>query len=384
MTYYDNTALEKPAEGKFLAFDHVTFYVGNAKQAASYYTTRMGFTAVAYQGLETGSREVVSWVVRQGDAIFVLKTALLPGNEAHGAHITKHGDAVKDVAFSVEDCKALYKRAIESGAVSVKEPWTEDDEHGSVTFATVRTYGDTTHTFVERGGWKGTNFLPGYKVIDTLDPLLTNLPVGGLQFIDHLVGNQPDLEMEDAVAWYEKMLQFHRFWSVDDKQVHTEFSSLRSVVVTNFEETIKLPINEPAPGKRKSQIQEYVDYNGGPGVQHIALRTNDIISTVQNLMSRGQQFLKIPTTYYTELRKALKNSKVNIKEDMDILEKLCILIDYDDNGYLLQIFTKPMQDRPTLFLECIQRNGHQGFGAGNFKALFTAIEIDQHARGNLV
>lgn len=383
MTYYANKG-EKPTVGKFLSFDHVTFYVGNAKQAADYYTTRMGFSKFAYSGLETGSRNVVSWIVKQNDIYFIFKSALLPGNEEHGAHIVKHGDAVKDVAFTVEDCRGLYKKAIECGAVSVREPWTETDECGTVTFASVRTYGDTTHTFVERGGWTGATFLPGYKLVEGTDPIQALLPASNLLFVDHLVGNQPDLMMEDAAAWYEKMLQFHRFWSVDDKQVHTEYSSLRSIVVTNYDETIKMPINEPAPGKRKSQIQEYVDYNGGAGVQHIALRTNDIISTVTNLKSRGQKFLTIPKTYYTQLREALKSSKVRIAEDMDVLESLNILIDYDDGGYLLQIFTKPMQDRPTLFLEVIQRENHQGFGAGNFKALFTAIEIDQDKRGNLV
>lgn len=382
MTYYASKG-EKPAVGKFLSFDHVTFYVGNAKQAADYYCTRMGFAKFAYSGLETASRNVVSWIVKQNDVMFIFKSALLPGNEEYGAHLVKHGDAVKDVAFAVEDCRGLYRRAVDAGAISVREPWTETDDHGTITFASVRTYGDTTHTFVERGGWTGTNFLPGYKLITTTDPITNLLPASDLLYIDHLVGNQPDLKMEDAAAWYENMLQFHRFWSVDDKQMHTEYSALRSIVVTNYDETIKMPINEPAPGKRKSQIQEYVDYNGGAGVQHIALRTEDIIKSVTNLAARGQQFLTIPKTYYTLLRENLKHSKVNIAEDMDIIEKLNILIDYDDNGYLLQIFTKPMQDRPTLFLEVIQRRNHQGFGAGNFKALFTAIEVGQNERGNL-
>lgn len=344
----------------------------------------MGFTKFAYCGLETGSRNVVSWIVKQKDIVFIFKSALLPGNAEHGPHIVKHGDAVKDVAFSVEDCRAIYKRAVEKGTTSVREPWTESDENGTITLATVRTYGDTTHTFIERGGWKGENFLPGYKLLDTPDPILALLPEIELHFIDHVVGNQPDTEMESTAAWYEQMLQFHRFWSIDDEQIHTEFSSLRSIVVSNYDETIKMPINEPAAGKRKSQIQEYVDYNGGAGVQHIAMRSFDIIKTVGNLKARGQQFLTIPKTYYTNLREELKKSKVNIAENMDELERLNILIDYDDAGYLLQIFTKPMQDRPTLFLEVIQRNNHQGFGAGNFKALFTAIEIDQNERGNLV
>jgi 4-hydroxyphenylpyruvate dioxygenase len=212
---------------------------------------------------------------------------------------------------------------------------------------------------------------------------LENLPACGALYIDHIVGNQPDLTMEDAAKWYENNLLFHRFWSVDDTQMHTEYSALRSIVVANWEETIKMPINEPAPGKKKSQIQEYVDYYGSAGVQHIALRTEDIIKTIENLRYRGTEFLNIPDSYYNQLRKRLKNSKVRVKEDISTLQKLKILIDYDDNGYLLQIFTKPLQDRPTVFIELIQRNNHQGFGAGNFKALFQCIELDQAERGNL-
>jgi len=225
--------------------------------------------------------------------------------------------------------------------------------------------------------------LPNYKPPKVKDCLLTNLPKIGALVIDHIVGNQPDLTMEDAAKWYENNLMFHRFWSVDDSQMHTEYSALRSIVVSNYEETIKMPINEPAPGKRKSQIQEYIDYYGTAGVQHIALRSDDIIKSIENLRYRGTEFLDIPDSYYRELRKRLKSSKVQVKEDIDILQKLRILIDYDDNGYLLQIFTKPLQDRPTVFIEIIQRNNHQGFGAGNFKALFQCIEMDQQERGNL-
>jgi len=264
----------------------------------------------------------------------------------------------------------------------VKDIWSESDEDGTVRFAVVQTYGDTTHTFVERGNYKG-KFLPGYKDPPGQDILLDSLPVCGANIIDHVVGNQPDLQMEDAAAWYEKNLMFHRFWSVDDKQMHTDYSALRSIVMANYEETIKMPINEPAPGKKKSQIQEYVDYYGSAGVQHIAIRSENIIESIQNLRARGTQFLNIPDTYYKELRKRLANSPVKVKEDMDMLQKLKILVDYDDNGYLLQIFTQPLQDKPTCFIEIIQRRNHQGFGAGNFKALFQSIEIDQAQRGNL-
>jgi len=246
----------------------------------------------------------------------------------------------------------------------------------------VKTYGDTTHTFVERLNYPGL-FLPGYKVHPSRDLLAAKLPEVGLNFIDHVVGNQPDAEMEPASDWYEKNLQFHRFWSVDDSQIHTEFSALRSIVVTNYEETIKMPINEPAAGKKKSQIQEYVDYYGGAGVQHIALNTSDIIRAITNLRARGTEFLQVPDTYYTTLKENLRNSKVKVTEDMNKLQELNILVDYDDNGYLLQIFSKPLQDRPTVFLEVIQRHNHSGFGAGNFKSLFEAIEADQDERGNL-
>jgi len=382
MTSYTDKG-PKPEGGRFINFDHVTFWVGNALQASSYYCTRMGFQPLAYRGLETGSRKIVSHVIRQNDVTYVLQSALEPNNETMGNHIVKHGDGVKDVAFSVEDLDFIVKTAKERGATIVKDIWEESDECGTVRFAQIQTYGDTTHTMVERSNYNGL-FLPGYrKPLEGEDALLDKLPATGLDFIDHIVGNQPDLAMEDVAAWYEKNLLFHRFWSVDDTQLHTQYSALRSIVVANYEETIKMPINEPAAGKRKSQIQEYVDYYGGAGVQHIAHNTKDIISSIKYLRERGTKFLKIPKTYYEQLREKLKESKVQIKEDLDILEELHILVDYDDDGYLLQIFTKPMQDRPTLFLEIIQRCNHQGFGAGNFKSLFEAIELEQARRGNL-
>lgn len=226
-------------------------------------------------------------------------------------------------------------------------------------------------------------FLPGYEAPVFMDPLLPKLPKCSLEIIDHIVGNQPDQEMVSASEWYLKNLQFHRFWSVDDTQVHTEYSSLRSIVVANYEESIKMPINEPAPGKKKSQIQEYVDYNGGAGVQHIALNTQDIITAIRHLRERGMEFLSVPSTYYKQLREKLKTAKIKVKENIDVLEELKILVDYDEKGYLLQIFTKPVQDRPTLFLEVIQRHNHQGFGAGNFNSLFKAFEEEQNLRGNL-
>ncbi|KAG9281714.1 4-hydroxyphenylpyruvate dioxygenase [Astyanax mexicanus] len=382
MTSYTDKG-EKPERGKFVRFHHLTFWVGNAKQAAAFYCDKMGFEPVAYKGLETGSREIVSHVIKQDKILFVFESALNPGNEEMGQHLMQHGDSVKDIAFQVEDCDFLVKKAKERGAVIVKEPWVEQDKHGKVKYAVVQTYGDTTHTLVEyMTPYKGL-FLPGYQEPLFKDPLLPKLPPGCLSFIDHIVGNQPDDEMVPISDWYQKCLMFHRFWSIDDKQIHTQYSSLRSIVVTNYEETIKMPINEPAPGKKKSQIQEYVDYNGGAGVQHIALNTSDIIKAIVNLKARGMEFLSAPDNYYDSLREKLKTAKIKVKEDLKTLQELKILVDYDDKGYLLQIFSKPVQDRPTLFLEVIQRNNHFGFGAGNFKSLFEAIEKDQDARGNL-
>lgn len=369
----------------YTGYDHVHFWVGNALQAAGWFISRFGFHPYAYKGLETGSREVVSHVIKQNDILLVFSSALNPDgktNETMSKDFSKHGDAAKDVAFAVLDAVGLYKKAIERGAISVSEPQEMKDDKGTVIIASIKTYGDCIHSFVQRNDYKG-HFLPGFRASDDNDPLSFITPPIGLDFIDHVVGNQADLQMLPVVEWYEKILGFHRFWTVDDKMIHTEYSSLRSIVMTDEHEKIKTPINEPASGKRKSQIQEYVDYHGGAGVQHIALNTKDIIQAVKHLKSRGVRFLAAPKTYYSSLREKLAVSPVKVKEDLTELEKLNILIDYDDKGYLLQIFTKPVQDRPTLFYEIIQRNNHQGFGAGNFKSLFEAIEQEQAERGNL-
>ncbi|KAI7858703.1 4-hydroxyphenylpyruvate dioxygenase [Circinella umbellata] len=375
----------------YSGFDHLRFTVTNAKQAASYYCTRLGFKHVAYRGLETGSREVASHVVRRNDATFVFECAIQPGTMPEMTkEIAKRGDGVKDIAFTVTDCRAVYERAVERGGKSVKAPEVYKDEDGEVVMATIATYGDVTHTLIERKNYKGI-FLPGYKdtatslrYVDPLDDILPTVPLG---FIDHVVGNQPDSEMIPVCDFYEKVFDFHRFWSVDDKDVYTEYSALRSIVMADPAEKIKVPINEPALGKKKSQIQEYVDFYGGAGVQHIAINTPDIITSVTNMRKRGCDFLRVPDTYYTTLRAALekhnKISKRPIKEDLDILQSLNILVDYDENGYLLQIFTRPVQDRPTVFVEIIQRNNHNGFGAGNFKSLFESLEMEQALRGNL-
>ncbi|KAL1933043.1 hypothetical protein VTP01DRAFT_8721 [Rhizomucor pusillus] len=375
----------------YTGFDHLRFTVTNAKQAASYYCTRLGFEHVAYRGLETGSRQVASHVVRRNNTVFVFDCPIQPEQVTDMANeIARRGDGVKDVAFTVKDCRSIYEKAIARGAKSIMEPTEFSDEDGTVVIATIATYGDVQHSLVERHNYRGI-FLPGYKDSATAlrytDPLQDILPPVPLGFIDHVVGNQPDNMMNPVAEFYEKAFDFHRFWSVDDKDVYTEYSALRSVVMADPSEKIKVPINEPAVGKKKSQIQEFVDFYGGAGVQHIAINTPDIITAVTNMRQRGCDFLTIPDKYYDNLRAALaKHNKVAknpVNEDIDILQKLKILVDYDENGYLLQIFTKPLEDRPTLFVEIIQRNNHNGFGAGNFKSLFESLEIEQDLRGNL-
>lgn len=311
----------------------------------------------------------------------MFQSALVPGNKEMSEFLGHHSDGVKDAAFTVDDCRGIWKKAVERGAKNIRAPYELKDEHGVVVLATVATYGDVEHTFVERTNYSGP-FLPGYAPV-SVDPIIQLLPPVSLKNVDHIVGNQSSDGMVSACDFYERALDFHRFWSVDDKQMHTEFSALRSIVMADYDEVVKMPINEPAPGLRKSQIQEYVEFNGGPGVQHIAIATPDIISSVTALRARGVEFLDVPESYYRNLEVRLKVGGVNVKEDLKVLEKLKVLVDYDEKGYLLQIFTKPVEDRPTLFIEIIQRQNCSGFGAGNFKALFEAIELEQAKRGNL-
>ncbi|KAF7543254.1 hypothetical protein G7046_g10034 [Stylonectria norvegica] len=394
----DGFAVQPPCN--FTGYDHVTWWVGNAKQAASYYTSLFGFKTIAYSGLETGNRFFASYVIGNADIRFVFTSPLrsavhLPDDEPitpaekkllteiH-AHLERHGDAVKDVAFEVDNVEGVYYKAVQEGAIAVQAPKVAKDvEHGSVTTAVICTYGDTTHTLISRNNYTGP-FLPGYRALNkqTSSVVQPNVPLAA---IDHCVGNQSWNEMVSACAFYEQCLSFHRFWSVDDNEISTEFSALSSIVMASPNNVVKMPINEPAPGKKKSQIEEYVTFNSGPGVQHIALLTKDIITSVTALRARGVEFINVPTTYYDTMRQRFKTDRRNweLKEDFATLERLNILIDYDEGGYLLQLFTKPVMDRPTVFIEIIQRNDFDGFGAGNFKSLFEAIEREQQERGNL-
>ena len=358
---------------KINSFDHCELYVGNAKQAAHYYKNVLGFQPVGYMGLETGNREKVSYVMKQNQVQFVLSSPLISGTQI-GQHIDKHGDGIKDVSFSVDNAENAWKETTTRGAKSVSKPKMIEDDKGEAVVATIKTYGDTTHTFVERNNYNGV-FLPGYVEMEsdiTTDSV-------GIIHIDHVVGNQPDGIMQPVCDFYEKIFGWHRFWSVDDKDLSTEYSSLRSIVMANENEKIKMPINEPADGLKKSQIQEFVDYYKGAGVQHVALSTKNIIKTVKKLRSNGIEFLPTPTSYYDTLTERVGY----LQEDINILAELGILVDSDDNGYMLQIFTKPIQDRPTLFYEIIQRKGSNSFGKGNFRALFESIEREQALRGNL-
>ena len=358
---------------RLLGFDHIGFIVGNAKQAAHYYETTFGFNRIAYRGLETGERDVASYALRQNDIVFVLHTPLSSGPVLND-HLRRHGDGVCDIAFGVDDAKLAWEYTTSRGATSFQEPTTHSDEHGEVLTAAIKTYGDTVHTFIQRGGYKGP-FMPGYVEIE---PIVKQDSVG-LRLVDHVVGNQPDNQMEEVAGFYQEVFGFKRLWTVDDEDVSTEFSALRSIVVSDDDEVIKMPINEPAEGKKKSQIQEYVDFYEGPGVQHIAMYTDDAIETVRRLRARGVDFLPTPQTYYD----TLEDRVGKIDEDIDVLAELDILVDRDDDGYLLQLFTRPTQDRPTLFYEVIQRKGARSFGKGNFKALFESIEREQALRGNL-
>tara|TARA_B100001758_G_C18391516_1_gene603220 strand:+ start:480 stop:1637 length:1158 start_codon:yes stop_codon:yes gene_type:complete len=375
--------LEKIFEGAqdflpLLGTDYIEFYVGNAKQAAYYYKSAFGFQSYAYKGLETGNKEYASYVIEQ-DKIRIVLTTPLNSKSTINDHIVKHGDGVKVIALRVNDATKSWKETTKRGAKSFMKPTVEKDEYGEVIRSGIYTYGETVHVFVERKNYDGV-FLPGFKKWESdYNPEST-----GLKFIDHMVGNVGWNEMNKWVKFYEDVMGFVNFLSFDDKQINTEYSALMSKVMSNGNGRIKFPINEPAEGKKKSQIEEYLDFYEGPGAQHIAVATDDIIGTVSQLRSRGIEFLSHPPEeYYSAVPLRLAAHNHELREDIETLKSLGIMIDADEEGYLLQIFTKPVEDRPTLFFEIIQRMGARGFGAGNFKALFEAIEREQQKRGTL-
>lgn len=353
--------------------DHIEFYVGNAKQASLYYQHCFGFNLVAYAGPETGIRDRASYVLQQDKIRLVLTTSLQPGSEI-AEHVARHGDGVKVLALWVDDATKSFNETVVRGAQPAFAPHTMKDESGEVVLSAIRTYGDTLHTFVERKNYKGA-FLPGYKPVKST---FTSTPIG-LKYVDHCVGNVELGKMNTWVEFYEKVMGFSLLITFDDKDISTEYSALMSKVVSNGNGYIKFPINEPAQGKKKSQIEEYLDFYKGAGVQHIAIATDDIIHTVSELRRRGVEFLYVPETYYEDVMGRVGE----INESWEELKKQNILIDRDEEGYLLQIFTKPVEDRPTLFFEIIERNGAKSFGKGNFKALFESIEREQALRGNL-
>jgi 4-hydroxyphenylpyruvate dioxygenase len=356
---------------KLKAIHHVEFWVGNARQAAYFYRNAFGFSQLAYAGLETGRRDHASWALGQGKARFVF-TSPLGADGPISAHIAAHGDSVRDIAFLVDDADRAFEEALRRGAAPAIEPADLEDRRGKVRRAAIRTYGDTIHSFLSYKDYRGP-FLPGFEARE-----VAGRPAGILR-IDHIVGNVELGKMQFWADWYSRVLGFQRFISFDDKDISTEYSALMSIVMSDDSFSIKFPINEPAGGKRKSQIQEYLDFHGGPGVQHIAMQTADIVETVAALRRNGVEFLHVPDAYYEDLPRRVGP----VKEAIESLRPLGILADRDQDGYLLQIFTQPVEDRPTLFFELIQREGSRGFGKGNFKALFEAIEREQALRGNL-
>jgi 4-hydroxyphenylpyruvate dioxygenase len=368
------TAINQHDPLALLGIDHAELWVGNAKQAAHFYRTGFGFTPVAYAGPETGLRDRASWVVEQGAIRLVLTSALRPDSEI-AAHVARHGDGVRDIALAVHDAAVAYAAAVDRGADGVLEPTDSKDEHGILRQAAIATYGDTIHSLVDRSAYTGP-FLPGFVAWSSVpDPL----PAAGLEAIDHVVGNVELGRMDHWVAFYERVMGFTQLVHFSDEAISTEYSALMSKVVWDGDGRIKFPINEPAEGKKRSQIDEYLDFYGGPGVQHIAIQTGDIVASVRALRARGIEFMRVPDTYYAELADRFDD----VDLDLDSLRELGVLADRDEEGYLLQIFSRMAQDRPTVFFELIERHGARGFGEGNFKALFVALEREQALRGNL-
>jgi 4-hydroxyphenylpyruvate dioxygenase len=368
------TAINQHDPLALLGIDHVELWVGNAKQAAHFYRTGFGFSPLAYAGPETGLRDRASWVLQQGTIRLVLTTALRPDSEI-AAHVARHGDGVRDIALAVPDAPVAFWAAVERGARGVVEPTGDKDEHGIVRRAAIATYGDTIHSLVDRSGYTGP-FLPGYVPwASAPDPL----PAAGLEAVDHVVGNVELGRMDQWVGFYERVMGFTQLVHFSDEAISTEYSALMSKVVWDGAGRIKFPINEPAAGRKRSQIDEYLDFYGGPGVQHVAIQTGDIVASVRALRARGIEFMRVPDTYYAELADRFRD----VDLDLDSLRELGVLADRDEEGYLLQIFSRMAQDRPTVFFELIERHGARGFGEGNFKALFVALEREQALRGNL-
>ncbi|MBX0326269.1 4-hydroxyphenylpyruvate dioxygenase [Oscillochloris sp. ZM17-4] len=353
--------------------DYVELYVSNARQAAHFYRSTLGLTPVAYAGLETGLRDRTSYVLQRRNVRFLLTAPNLPGHPI-GDHVARHGDGVRDIALRVRDAAAAYRAALSNGATGVLGPTASEDAHGSVVKATIAAYGDTVHSFIERDGYDGP-FMPGFRAISERPPV----PETGIAAIDHIVGNVDLGYMEQWVGYYRDVLGFKQMVHFDDKDISTEYSALMSKVMQNGSGKIKFPINEPAEGRKKSQIAEFLEYYGGPGAQHIALSTGDICATVDALRAAGIPFNNVPSSYYDDLEGRVGR----IDESRAALQERGILVDRDEEGYLLQIFSQPLQDRPTLFVEIIQRKGSRGFGKGNFRALFESIEREQEKRGNL-
>jgi 4-hydroxyphenylpyruvate dioxygenase len=351
---------------------HVEIWAGNAKQAEYFYRKAFGFSRLAFKGLETGDTERASYVVGQEKVRIVLTGGLQPRESELTRFLARHGDGVRDIAFEVDDADECFRQAVANGAEPAREPWTQEDANGRVRLASIGTYGDTVHTFIDKSQYGGP-FLPGYRndLVEGVDMRF--------RIVDHIVGNLEDHRMEQWVSWYEQVLGFSRFLSFDDKDISTEYTALRSTVMAAPNNIIKFPLNEPAAGLKQSQIEEYVHFHGGAGVQHVALLTDDILHTVTRLRAAGVEFLEVPDSYYDTVTDRVGP----IDEDLDVIRKLRILVDRDDKGYLLQLFTKPLEDRPTLFFEIIQRKGSQSFGKGNFKALFESIEREQALRGTL-
>jgi 4-hydroxyphenylpyruvate dioxygenase len=371
---HDTTQDEASQHDTFpiLAIDYIQFYVGNALQAAHFYKA-MGFTPIAFMGLETGSRDRVSWVVQQGDVRLVFTGALDPSHPI-SEHVKLHGDGVHDIALSVPDAEEAYRVAVERGARGAAEPEVIEDEHGKIVRAAIGTYGETIHSLISRQDYSG-RFWPGYASIEGSEDTYGF----GVQYVDHVVGNVELGKMNEWVEFYERVMGFTELKHFSDEDISTEYSALMSKVVWDGNGKIKFPINEPAEGKKKSQIDEYLEYYKTPGAQHIAMATEDIVKTVESMKSQGVQFLRIPESYYDDAKQRVPQIAPNI----EALQRNGILVDKDEDGYLLQIFSKPVQDRPTVFYEVIERHGSKGFGEGNFKALFEAIEREQDARGNL-